>query len=351
MRGSGGANAPASVAGAGPPPRAGEPPTAASTTKLSRRARSHASSRAAVSGSETLPASRRSRALGSIGSATPSPSPATATPRERSSDASGPADAGGPRGRGIGVRGERRLESPASRREARERRRALRVHAAAEARREHQDDAPDGRRLLGRRDEDAGRPEAERQHGAEGQGRDAVHWLAIIFALATPGRDAVMLWVSSGDWPVLYGGSPRDLSGGSGEEQHGACSRSGAPGRGDARGGPGGATGRGGRRLRRALRRLPRRRLEGGQAKSLLDDEWKYGGDDASVTASIRDGRLDAGMPPFGAAMSEQEIRALVIFIRERADEARRAKTVYAKPQRRHGREERRARLQGRDRR
>ena len=37
-------------------------------------------------------------------------------------------------------------------------------------------------------------------------------------------------------------------------------------------------------------------------------------------------------MPPFGAAMSEQEIRALVIFIRERADEARRAKTVYAKP-------------------
>ncbi len=73
-------------------------------------------------------------------------------------------------------------------------------------------------------------------------------------------------------------------------------------------------------------------KLEGGQAKSLLDDEWKYGGGDASVAASIRDGRLDSGMPPFGAAMSEQEVRALVIFIRERADEARRAATVYAKP-------------------
>jgi len=72
--------------------------------------------------------------------------------------------------------------------------------------------------------------------------------------------------------------------------------------------------------------------LQGGQAKSLLDDEWKYGGDDASLGASIRDGRPDAGMPPFGGMMSDQEIRALVIFIRERADEARRAGTSYARP-------------------
>jgi len=74
-------------------------------------------------------------------------------------------------------------------------------------------------------------------------------------------------------------------------------------------------------------------KLQGGQSKSLLDNEWKYGGDDASLTASIRDGRLDAGMPPFGSMMSEQEVRALVIFIREKADAARRAATVFAKPQ------------------
>jgi glucose/arabinose dehydrogenase len=73
-------------------------------------------------------------------------------------------------------------------------------------------------------------------------------------------------------------------------------------------------------------------KLQGGQSKSLLDDEWKYGGDDPSLMASIRDGRLDAGMPPFGAMMSEQEIRALVIFIREKADAARRAETVFARP-------------------
>ena len=73
--------------------------------------------------------------------------------------------------------------------------------------------------------------------------------------------------------------------------------------------------------------------LQGGQAKSLLDDEWKYGGDDATLATSIRDGRLESGMPPFGAAMNQQDIRALVIFIREKADSARRAKTVFAKPQ------------------
>jgi glucose/arabinose dehydrogenase len=37
-------------------------------------------------------------------------------------------------------------------------------------------------------------------------------------------------------------------------------------------------------------------------------------------------------MPGFGGALTEQEIRALVIFIREKVDEARRAETTYAKP-------------------
>ncbi len=73
-------------------------------------------------------------------------------------------------------------------------------------------------------------------------------------------------------------------------------------------------------------------KLTGGQAASLVDDAWIYGGDDASLARSILDGRPDAGMPAFGAALNEQEIRGLVIFIRERVDEARRATTTYAKP-------------------
>jgi glucose/arabinose dehydrogenase len=72
--------------------------------------------------------------------------------------------------------------------------------------------------------------------------------------------------------------------------------------------------------------------LQGGQSKSLLDDEWKYGGDDASLATSIRDGHPKDGMPPFGTMMDEPEVRAMVIFIREKADSARRSKTTFARP-------------------
>jgi len=72
--------------------------------------------------------------------------------------------------------------------------------------------------------------------------------------------------------------------------------------------------------------------LAGGQAKSLLDDEWTFGGDDESLASSIRGGRVDAGMPPFGAALSEEEIRALVIFIREQRKQHEREQTTYAQP-------------------
>jgi aldose sugar dehydrogenase len=59
--------------------------------------------------------------------------------------------------------------------------------------------------------------------------------------------------------------------------------------------------------------------LEGGQAQSLLDDVWKFGGDDASLSKSIREGHPEAGMPPMGALLSEAEIKATVGFIRDRA--------------------------------
>lgn len=73
-------------------------------------------------------------------------------------------------------------------------------------------------------------------------------------------------------------------------------------------------------------------KLQGGQAASLVDDVWLHGGDDASLAKSIREGRAEAGMPPFGGALSDEEIRALVIFIREHVEEAKRAGIVYAKP-------------------
>jgi glucose/arabinose dehydrogenase/4-amino-4-deoxy-L-arabinose transferase-like glycosyltransferase len=59
--------------------------------------------------------------------------------------------------------------------------------------------------------------------------------------------------------------------------------------------------------------------LAGGRASSLLDETWAFGGTDADLAASIRDGRPGTLMPPFKAALDEQQIRSLVVLIRELA--------------------------------
>jgi glucose/arabinose dehydrogenase len=58
-------------------------------------------------------------------------------------------------------------------------------------------------------------------------------------------------------------------------------------------------------------------RLEGGKAQTLLDDTWTFGGDDATMAATIREGRLAAGMPAFASLLTEPEIRAMVYYLRE----------------------------------
>ena len=63
--------------------------------------------------------------------------------------------------------------------------------------------------------------------------------------------------------------------------------------------------------------------LRGGRAASLLDETWAFGGSDADLAASIRDGRPGTLMPPFKAALDEQQIRSLVVLIRELAEKAR----------------------------
>jgi aldose sugar dehydrogenase len=72
--------------------------------------------------------------------------------------------------------------------------------------------------------------------------------------------------------------------------------------------------------------------LEGGQAGSMLDDVWVNGGDDESLARSIRNGIPEKGMPAWSAAMSEKEIRAMVIFIREQRARAQRGKSNVSKP-------------------
>ena len=63
--------------------------------------------------------------------------------------------------------------------------------------------------------------------------------------------------------------------------------------------------------------------LRGGRASSLLDETWVFGGSDADLAASVRDGRPGTLMPPFKATLDEQQIRSLVVLVRELAEKAR----------------------------
>lgn len=57
--------------------------------------------------------------------------------------------------------------------------------------------------------------------------------------------------------------------------------------------------------------------LEGGQGSSLIDAEWKHGASDEEIAKSITAGFPDQGMVPWQGTLTDQQIRSLVIFIRE----------------------------------
>ena len=72
--------------------------------------------------------------------------------------------------------------------------------------------------------------------------------------------------------------------------------------------------------------------LQGAQAQSLVDNVWRFGGDDASLAKSIRQGHPQQGMPPMGGALTAEEIRAMVIFIREAGAKFQQSQSTFAKP-------------------
>ena len=72
--------------------------------------------------------------------------------------------------------------------------------------------------------------------------------------------------------------------------------------------------------------------LQGAQFGSLVDDDWKFGSDDASLAKSIAEGNPQAGMPPMAGALTPEEIRAMVIYIREQGARFKREKTSFNKP-------------------
>ena len=72
--------------------------------------------------------------------------------------------------------------------------------------------------------------------------------------------------------------------------------------------------------------------MAGGSAPSLVSGVSRNGNDDSSLAASIRDGHSKTGMPMLGKDFDGPEIRALVIYIRERTAAAKMAQTQHNTP-------------------
>jgi glucose/arabinose dehydrogenase len=59
-------------------------------------------------------------------------------------------------------------------------------------------------------------------------------------------------------------------------------------------------------------------KMEGGLGGNLADGLWKHGGSDAEITSVISQGLPDLGMPAFEKTLSAEQIRSLVVFLREK---------------------------------
>ncbi|WFB34363.1 PQQ-dependent sugar dehydrogenase [Kiritimatiellota bacterium B12222] len=56
---------------------------------------------------------------------------------------------------------------------------------------------------------------------------------------------------------------------------------------------------------------------QGGLGASFIDNEWKYGSSDEELAGIIKNGMPQLGMQAFGHTLSDEQIQALVVYIRE----------------------------------
>jgi len=75
------------------------------------------------------------------------------------------------------------------------------------------------------------------------------------------------------------------------------------------------------------------RNLDGGAAGSLIDGAWKFGGDDAHIVESIRDGRKGTAMVAFKGVLTEEQVWQLVVLIRQEEAEARQHPRTIVDPE------------------
>lgn len=72
--------------------------------------------------------------------------------------------------------------------------------------------------------------------------------------------------------------------------------------------------------------------LQGGTAPSLLTNVWTQGANDLSIARAISDGNPTKGMPSWKEALTEADIRAMVVLLREKIAKAQSETNVVAKP-------------------
>ncbi len=73
-------------------------------------------------------------------------------------------------------------------------------------------------------------------------------------------------------------------------------------------------------------------KFEGGMGGSLVDGEWKHGSKDEDLYRSIAKGNPQLGMTPWEGVLSADQIRSLVIFLREKEKQTLTKGIKYPKP-------------------
>lgn len=74
-------------------------------------------------------------------------------------------------------------------------------------------------------------------------------------------------------------------------------------------------------------------KLEGGMAPSFLDGVWKHGSTDAEIARTILKGNIELGMTPWEGILTDEQIRSMVIFIREKERAALNEGVSFPKPE------------------
>lgn len=72
-------------------------------------------------------------------------------------------------------------------------------------------------------------------------------------------------------------------------------------------------------------------KLDGGVGGSFINGNWRYGGSPEEIFRNIKYGNPDVGMEPFGDTLSDADIRALVVYIREEEEKERLRKLALPK--------------------